>query len=501
MTEQITFCSLNCQGLGGKDKRKDVLNFLKQKQYSIYCVQDTHFTKKEEKYIRSLWGYESFFSSYNSQARGVAIFINNNFEFKLNRIKTDQSGNKIILDFTVRNKRITLINIYGPNRDTPEFYEQIRQDISDFNTGNNLNILTGDFNLILDPDIDCKNYIHINNPRARDKILDICVEYNLIDIWRELNMERRQFSWRTKNGNKHARLDFFLISENLFIETEEVDIRPGYRSDHSMITLTLKGSKREKNSSFWKFNNSILKDQEYVKIIKKVIEDTKKQYIDTDQLECTDDNSINNITNLNIKFNISDQLFLEVLLMEIRGKTISYTSYKKKDIDKTEKKLIKEIASLELNNNAHDDMLEQKRKELEELRKKKLDGLMIRSRAKWLDQGEKATKYFFTLENRNYLSKCMPNLWKSNGTKTNSKEEILTETQLFYKRLYDARQTVDIDLNETLNNTNTPKLNDQEKIKLEGPITFNEVLESLKNMKNNKSPGSDGFTAEFFKFF
>ena len=32
-------------------------------------------------------------------------------------------------------------------------------------------------------------------------------------------------------------------------------------------------------------------------------------------------------------------------------------------------------------------------------------------------------------------------------------------------------------------------------------ISEKEVLEVLKNMKNNKSPGSDGFTAEFYNFF
>lgn len=33
--------------------------------------------------------------------------------------------------------------------------------------------------------------------------------------------------------------------------------------------------------------------------------------------------------------------------------------------------------------------------------------------------------------------------------------------------------------------------------KLEGKTTYSEALETLKNMKNDKSPGSDGFTAEF----
>ena len=41
---------------------------------------------------------------------------------------------------------------------------------------------------------------------------------------------------------------------------------------------------------------------------------------------------------------------------------------------------------------------------------------------------------------------------------------------------------------------NIPTLTLQEKTSLEGKITLDEASSALKNMKNNKSPGSDGFT-------
>ena len=47
-----------------------------------------------------------------------------------------------------------------------------------------------------------------------------------------------------------------------------------------------------------------------------------------------------------------------------------------------------------------------------------------------------------------------------------------------------------------------PTLTFQEKTSLEGKITLDEASAALKNMKNNKSPESDGFTAVvFFNFF
>ena len=36
---------------------------------------------------------------------------------------------------------------------------------------------------------------------------------------------------------------------------------------------------------------------------------------------------------------------------------------------------------------------------------------------------------------------------------------------------------------------------------LEGPLTDVEVYNVLKTMKNNKSPGQDGFTVECYRFF
>ena len=48
---------------------------------------------------------------------------------------------------------------------------------------------------------------------------------------------------------------------------------------------------------------------------------------------------------------------------------------------------------------------------------------------------------------------------------------------------------------------NPNKLSYLDSLKLEGEITYNELTNALKNMKNAKSPGNDGFTVEFFKFF
>ena len=95
----------------------------------------------------------------------------------------------------------------------------------------------------------------------------------------------------------------------------------------------------------------------------------------------------------------------------------------------------------------------------------------------------------------------MPYLWKNDNTKTVNDEETLNETRTFYERLYSNKPNKDCILENILHHRDIPKLSETEKLSLEGPLTLNETLNALKNMKNNRSPGSDGFTTEFFKFF
>ena len=55
-----------------------------------------------------------------------------------------------------------------------------------------------------------------------------------MDAWRFLNEEKRGFTWKRLNPEKkQARLDYFLISSDMFFFLHECEIVPGYRTDHS----------------------------------------------------------------------------------------------------------------------------------------------------------------------------------------------------------------------------------------------------------------------------
>ena len=302
MENNFKILSVNCQGLNDFKKRKDVFDFLRHKAFNIYCLQDTHFTREMEKIVYAQWGYKVHFSNYKSNARGTAILFHNNFEYKVIQEKVDINGNYLILDIIIQGNRISLVTLYGPNKDKPTFFENINLILDEL--GNEHIIMCGDFNLVLEPEIDTENYQHVNNPNARNKLLEIIENKNLIDAYRQLHETEPRFTWRKRNPRKQARLDFFLISENLLTFLNKSSIEHSYRSDHSSITLELTINEFKRGKGLWKFNNSLLIRNDYTTLIKNTINCIKEQYA----IPVYNINAIGEIPDESLQFTINYQL-------------------------------------------------------------------------------------------------------------------------------------------------------------------------------------------------
>ena len=239
MDDTLKIASLNCRGLGGFHKRRDVFSFLRDKNFSIYLLQDTHFTCDIEGRVSGEWGYDCYFSSFRSNSRGVAILINNNFEYKMiDMLKGNDDGNVLILKIAAFEKEFVIICLFGPNEDNPEFYVTLEEMIQNIGPSDNV-VIGGDFNLVMNFDIDCFNYRHRNNVNTSDKVVDMMHNLDLLDIWREINPETRRYTWRRSTPCQQSRLDFFLISDTLAPLIKDVDIKPGYKTDHSLVTLSI----------------------------------------------------------------------------------------------------------------------------------------------------------------------------------------------------------------------------------------------------------------------
>ena len=70
-------------------------------------------------------------------------------------------------------------------------------------------------------------------------------------------------------GNELGPLRYFVawISSGVFGKVEKSNILPGFKTDHSLITLDIDLSLFERGPGFWKLNCKHLNDPEYIKLI------------------------------------------------------------------------------------------------------------------------------------------------------------------------------------------------------------------------------------------
>ena len=442
-----------------------------------------------------------FFSNYNEKSRGVTVLFKNTFQYNIKEIIPDTEGRYIIINLFINNENTTIANVYGPNDDNPVFFQQFQSNIEKFE--NSQLIVGGDFNVVQNYLIDIPSTQNKNNPKAQEVIINLKEELDLIDPWRENNPETRMYTWHNSR-HKQSRLDYFLISTLIMQNVQNVKIKPGYRSDHALVECLFKLDNLNKGHGLWKMNNSLLKDLEYETLIKQCINDTRNQYKEYNNEE--NDQMLQ-------KYVISDKLLFEVIKTEIRGKTIEYATRKKREVTQQEKILDKDInlkyqiyTKAPTDNNLQ--QLNESQNALKLLREQKVDGLIIRAKAKWQIEGERNSKYFLHLENKHYQEKTLRKLIDEEGNHLTEINTILNEQKRFYEELYTSKLKKENETSRGIynkffskENRDQNKLTQEQASQIEGDISVTECFNVLKEMKNNKSPGSDGFSKEFYMHF
>ena len=126
---------------------------------------------------------------------------------------------------------------------------------------------------------------------------------------------------------------------------------------------------------------------------------------------------------------------------------------------------------------------------------------MLRSRCRYEDLGEKPSGYFLKLEKRNFTNKVITKIIEENGQECLSTDKILNSQKTYLKNLYSENIIIDDTPIESKIGENSSRLADNVAELLEGDTKYSELAEALKNMKNLKTPGNDGFNADFLFFF
>ena len=233
-------------------KRRKIFHYLRNTGTDIPFLQETHSDKKDESLWKTQWGELAFFSSFSSNSRGVGILIRNSVSFKLLSVFSDPDGRFLILKGILNDLHVTLVNIYAPNNDDPDFLLRVFAEIDKLDSP--ILIVAGDFNSVIGP-LDYQGTRQQHSNKNSSEMLSVLIEeYGLVDVWRHFHPNCRQYTRHQKIPKVLSRLDFILISTNFLDNCVSSKILPGIQSDHSIVQLTFNDNQPKRGKSFWKMN-------------------------------------------------------------------------------------------------------------------------------------------------------------------------------------------------------------------------------------------------------
>jgi len=409
-----------------------------------------------------------------SSHTGTCILLSNNLIYKTNKFEFHFDGRLVCLDVTIHNQPFRLLNIYAPADDFDR--KTFLLSIDRYLVTSLPVIFGGDFNCVLQPHIDkiggSVDKLAIGAKELRSLVQD----FYLKDCFRQIYPNTISTSWR--RGNLASRIDRFYISKYLHTYIRNVTTIPCSISDHDYVCLTLQlPDSPHIGRGSWKFNNSLLSDTQFC----------SEFIIFWQKL------TIGKILTLELW----DQFKIEIKTFVQKYCRIKSINNRKIVTDlETHYRNLSHAESLHPGQYAG--QIQACKEQLLSLQINSVKGAMIRSKTFYLENQEKPSRYFFKKESQRGSDKVINKITHSDISYTKT-EDILSLFKQFYSELY-SQEPVDESLFSEFTGS-LPRLSDDEKLICEGHVTYEECFSALKMMKNDKSPGSDGLTKEFYVQF
>ena len=370
---KIRACTLNCKGLRNKWKRLSIFKTLKGRKLDIICLQEAHINRKDIRVWGKQWGGQIFYNEGSNRSKGEVILVSKHMLGERELIHNEDRI--IVIKIEYQNKPTYIINAYAPNEadEKKRFYGKVKNIIDRYNADNI--ILCGDFNCVASNKLD----IITGNPHNEEVIAHFLkMSDSLTDAWRYMHGEDKDYTWSRPNPFIARRLDYCFISQDLLNSCVSVEHMCIPSSDHKAVIMELNDNDFKRGPGYWRFNNSLLKQTEFVNKMNNKLEELTEEYANNPAKIQTWELVKVEIRNLSIDFGKHLACNRRNEEINLRGK-----------LREVEQQLIREPEKEQ-----YQTTLVTLKKKLEIIELEKAKGAQCRSRTKWIEEAEKNTSYF-----------------------------------------------------------------------------------------------------------
>jgi exonuclease III len=158
-------------------------------------------------------------------------------------IKRDKEGHSILRKGEIDQKEITIINLYAPNINAPNFIKHILKELKAYINSNT--VVVGDFNTqLLSADRSLKN------KKINKEILDLkhtIDQMDLVYVYRTFHPTSTQYTFFSAAHGTFSKIDHILGHKASLSKYKKMEIIPCILSDHSALVLELSNKNITKN--------------------------------------------------------------------------------------------------------------------------------------------------------------------------------------------------------------------------------------------------------------
>ena len=458
----------------GFDRRKEHLIFDRAKAHDIVLVQETLISDFVEiTRLSDRWSGPSFWSPAIGRQGGLSILISDNFHGKVLHWRKDSAGRVLTLLLQIGTCIVNLVNIYAPTNLTERkiFFENLHE----FFLPVDRRIIGGDFNCY-ERDLDKFG----GNFSPSNFLSDFRSVFNFSDIWRKLHPRSRDVSWFNSDFTIGSRLDKFFVSQNIISSVVSCSIFPCSFSDHDFVDLHFNFvDEFARGPGLWKFNNSLLLDSDFCDYIAIRIDDLAF---------CSGSFA-----------SVKD--WWDFFKESLRAEILYFSKEKRKRLCRERVVLTNRIIAckqlLVQGDNSLGEEIAALESQLKALALQDLEGSKIRSRAQWLEEGERPTRFFFRLERERSENNYVSSILNDQGVEVSSYDEVEQAHVRFYTNLF-SPDVIDGVCKRTLLDGLSRTLSGEDCGLCEGHLSLAELAASARGLSLGKSPGPDGFSTEFY---
>ena len=191
--------SFNAWGIRDLYKQETIFTWINKQKVDIVFLHKNYSSKEIENQFKLQRCCRMLFVHGANHSKGVLILVSENLQIDMRNELEDSEGRYIFVEALIEDAPFLLVNLYALTKTQEQcvFFDVVANTLEDSSLDPNCQIIIGgDFNSQFDSSLN--NLGRIKSKPSVQKINEIMAAYDLIDICRIHNPEKKQFTWTQK---------------------------------------------------------------------------------------------------------------------------------------------------------------------------------------------------------------------------------------------------------------------------------------------------------------